>query len=119
MTGEEQPPLGHSLQLSLAGLYRTSKNSSGRLDEELLLERGHTPGVETPDTPDVVDALDDGDGLEATIASLLILLQNYQFASHRMARWSMCIYRLGEMRPLLSGFSDAYCDHMAMSPGRS
>jgi hypothetical protein len=36
-------------------LYRNSKNSSGRVNEKLLLERGLYPGVETPDVPGVLD----------------------------------------------------------------
>jgi hypothetical protein len=37
--------------------------SSGRVYEELLLERGLYPGVETTDTPDGPDVLDGGGGV--------------------------------------------------------
>jgi hypothetical protein len=40
------------------GLYGNSKNSTGRLDEELLMERGLYPGVETSVIPDEVDTVD-------------------------------------------------------------
>ena len=39
-------------------LYQISINFSDRVYEELLLERGLYPGVESLDTPDVVDAVD-------------------------------------------------------------
>ena len=50
------------LVLLLAGehgliLYGILKKFTGRLDEELLVERG-PPGVETPVIPDVVDEVD-------------------------------------------------------------
>ena len=38
--------------------YGILKNFTGRLDDELLLERGYTPGVERLFAPDVFDALD-------------------------------------------------------------
>jgi hypothetical protein len=42
-------------------VYRKFKNSSGRVYEELLLERGLYPGGETPVTPDEPDVLEGGD----------------------------------------------------------
>ena len=36
----------------------------------------------------------------------------------KMAMWWMCICKLGEMALRLSGFSDRWCDPVAMSPGR-
>ena len=66
------------------------KNSSGRLYEELLLERGLCPGVETPVTPDEPHVLDVGGGVEAAIANLLIILENLEFANHRHSTVLTC-----------------------------
>jgi hypothetical protein len=41
-----------------------TKNYSGRVYEELLLERGLYPGVETSDQSDEVDVLDGGGAVE-------------------------------------------------------
>jgi hypothetical protein len=49
-----------------SGLYRISKNSSRRIYEELLLERGPYPGVEIEEQPDEPDAPDSGDAFTAT-----------------------------------------------------
>ena len=43
-----------------ACLYGILKKFTGRVYEELLLERGLYPGVGTPDVPDVVDEVDAG-----------------------------------------------------------
>jgi len=47
----------------LKALYKNLKNSSGRVYEKLLAERG-PPGVETPVIPDVVDEVDADDVVE-------------------------------------------------------
>jgi hypothetical protein len=52
-------------------LYRIPKISSGRVYEELLMEKGPYPGVETPDQPDVVDVLDACDVMEGVGVGLL------------------------------------------------
>jgi hypothetical protein len=62
--------------VTLAAFIEFPKNSPGRIYEELLLERGLYPGVETPAMPDDVDAGDASAVVEMTIANLLILLEN-------------------------------------------
>ena len=42
-------------------LLNLQKNSSGRADGELLVERGPYPGVETPDQPGEPGEVDVGD----------------------------------------------------------
>ena len=57
----------HLPSFAWAGLYRNNQNSSGRLYEELLLERGLYPGKETPDLPDEVDVFGAGDVVEGVL----------------------------------------------------